>query len=71
VLANLDLVALVLRNRPPLPRARKAMEEELRELLTTSGMVQMTNRELGVLCSLLMQQQVEKANTQQGIPVFS
>ena len=71
VLANLDLVALVLRNRPALPRARKAMQEELRELLATSGMVQFTNRELGVLCSLLMQQQVEQATAKQGLPVFS
>ena len=46
-------------------------QAELRELLTASGMVRMTNRELGVLCSLLMQQQVEKATTQQGISVLS
>lgn len=71
VLANLDLVALVLRNRPPLPRARKAMQEELRRLLTTSGMLRMSNRELAVLCSLLMQQQVaQDSGGQEGLAIL-
>ena len=56
VLANLDLVSVVLRNRPPLPSAPKAMEDELRKLLHSSGVLR-SSRELSVLCSLLMQQQ--------------
>lgn len=70
VLANLDMVALVLRNRPPLPRSRKAMQEELRELLTSSGITNINKRELSVLCSLLMQQNVEQAAGQQGLSVL-
>jgi len=64
VLANLDLVSLVLRNRPPLPTGRKAMEDELRELLASSGILH-TRRELSVLCSLLMQQQLQQSTNQQ------
>jgi len=56
VLANLDLVSVVLRNRPPLPSAPKAMEDELRKLLHSSGVLR-SSRELSLLCSLLMQQQ--------------
>jgi len=74
VLANLDIVALLLRNRPPLPRGRKAMQVELRELLESSGIpILKTKRELSVLCSLLMQQQQvqeQMQGNQQGLQVL-
>jgi hypothetical protein len=66
VLANLDLVALMLRNRPPLPRGRKAMQDELREMLLSSGMLMFNQRELVVLSNLLMQQQLATAADAQG-----
>jgi len=72
VLANLDLVALLLRGRPPLPSSKKAMKEELRGLLTSSGMVRMSNRELAVLVSLLMQQQQgELLGNAKGMPALA
>lgn len=61
VLANLDLVALLLRTRPPLSAKPKAMREELRAILTASGMFRFSNRELGVLCNLLVLQQQQKS----------
>jgi hypothetical protein len=54
VLGKLDLVAMLLRNRPPLPSGREAMREELRALLARSA-IHMSSRELTVLCSLLAQ----------------
>jgi len=56
VLAQLDLVALLLRNRAaPLPTDAKSMREEVRSLLTRSA-IRMNNRELSVLCNLLTEQ---------------
>jgi hypothetical protein len=69
VLANLDLVSLMLRNRPPLPRGAKAMQDELRELLRSSGVLK-SQRELSVLCSLLMQQQAEQSKME-GAPALT
>ena len=59
VLGKLDLVTLLLKTRPPLPTDRKAMREEVRQLLYTSS-IAMSARELSVLCSLLIQQQQQK-----------
>ena len=59
VLGKLDLVTLLLKTRPPLPKERKAMREEVRQLLATSA-IAMSARELSVLCSLLVQQQQQK-----------
>jgi len=72
VLANLDSIALLLRNRPPLPRAPKAMQDEVRDLLTTSGMGSMTKRELAVLCSLLaLQQRQGESASQPGLGMMN
>jgi len=60
VLAQLDLVALLLRNRPPLPTNAKSMREEVRQLLAASA-IRMNARELGVLCHLLQQQATARA----------
>ena len=60
VLAQLDLVALLLRNRPPLPNDAKSMRDEVRGLLARSA-IRMTSRELSVLCSLLRQRQADTA----------
>ena len=54
VLGQLDLVALLLRNRPPLPTDAKSMREEVQSLLNRSA-IRMNNRELSVLCNLLRQ----------------
>ena len=60
VLAQLDLVALLLRNRAtPLPSDAKAMQAEVRSLLTRSA-IRMNNRELSVLCNLLKEQMADK-----------
>ena len=61
VLASLDVVALLLRNRAPLPRALDAMGAELSELLAEAGLPAMSRRELTILCKLLRQQQQESA----------
>lgn len=60
VLAQLDLVALLLRNRPPLPTDAKSMLEEIRPLLARSA-IRMNERELAVLCNLLRQQRTDTA----------
>ena len=60
VLAQLDLVALLLRNRPPLPTDAKAMRDEVRSLLSRSA-IRMNSRELAVLCNLLRQQQAAQS----------
>ena len=62
-LANLDLVALLLRNRPPLPNDAKRMREEVRGLLARSA-IHMNSRELAVLCNLLRQQQGDTRDSQ-------
>ena len=67
VLANLDVVGLMLRNRPPLSRGRKEMQAELREMLTASGMRLFNQRELVVLSNLLMQQQLATSTEAQGL----
>ena len=59
VLGKLDLVSLLLRNRPPLPTNRNAMKEEVRQLLSQSA-IPMNARELAVLCSLLHKTRVER-----------
>ena len=59
VLGKLDLVSLLLRNRPPLPTNRNAMREEVRQLLSQSA-IPMNARELSVLCSLLHKTHVQR-----------
>ena len=56
VLTILDRVALALRGRPPLPRLPSEMRAELGALMASSGMAVLSNRELTMLCSILMQQ---------------
>ena len=64
VLGKLDLVSLLLRNRPPLPLNRKLMREEVRQLLQRSA-IPMNTRELSVLCGLLYTQQQQQQQQQQ------
>ena len=71
VLAQLDLVALLLRNRPPLPTDPKSMRDEVRNLLVGSA-IRMNNRELSVLCNLLRAQQADTAKrSTQGLDVLA
>mmetsp|Transcript_20988 Transcript_20988/g.34670 ORF Transcript_20988/g.34670 Transcript_20988/m.34670 type:complete len:542 (+) Transcript_20988:77-1702(+) len=57
VLAKMDVVALLLRNRPPLPAHSNAMQAELRALLMDSGLPAMSTRELALLCNILKHEQ--------------
>ena len=57
VLASLDTVALLLRNRPQLSSSREGMQTELCALMEDAGLPGMSSRELSILCSLLRQQQ--------------
>ena len=63
VLINLDTVALLLRNRPALPPGLKAMQQTLKSLLAESGLPQWTEREIFLLCTILMRQQVDEKRT--------
>jgi len=56
VLGDLDKIAILLRNRPPLPRDRVSMQAELREVLADSNLQPMSNRQLGLLYSILRQE---------------
>ena len=60
VLVNLDTVALLLRNRPALPSGLKPMQETIKSLLAESGLKQWTEREIFLLCTILMRQQVDE-----------
>ena len=57
MLANLDAVTLLLRNRPALSEGSKQMQEELSQMLAEAGLPGMNQRELRVMCNLLSQQQ--------------